>query len=254
LFDAKPAGALAGESTPFYLWDRAAHPRIAAANPQIKLIAVIRDPVDRAYSNWTHLRSDGLEPERDFRAACALEEKRARDGWAPFWRYQGLGRYGEQLQHLYEHIAPDQVYVVRYRKLVEQPAAILDEMCAFLGVGTGAIDTVPGSNVSAWAGPGAVNDGLRLAVRAGAAVGGYLPPQVWRTAERPLRAALRLGGAHRPPLDPEIRRQLVAHFADDIALLERLLGRSYQDWLGDSGRGTFAVRRSLAPSERDASQ
>ena len=42
--------------------------------------------------------------------------------------------------------------------------------------------------------------------------------------------------------------------ADDVARLERVLGRSFQDWLGDSGRGTFAVRRSLAPSERDASQ
>jgi hypothetical protein len=108
--------------------------------------------------------------------------------------------------------------------------------------------------MSAWAGPGPVNDGLRLAVRGGAAVGGYLPPQVWRTAERPLRAALHRGGAHRPPLDPEVRRELVAHFTEDVALLEQLLGGSFQDWLGDSGRGTFAVRRSLAPSERDASQ
>jgi hypothetical protein len=97
LFDAAPAGTLRGESTPFYLWDKAAHQRIYDAVPTAKLIAIIRDPVDRAYSNWTHLRSDGLEPEADFLAACRLEPKRIAAGYAPFWRYLELGRYGEQL-------------------------------------------------------------------------------------------------------------------------------------------------------------
>ena len=44
---------------------------MAAAIPRAKLIAIIRDPVDRAYSNWTHLRADGLEPEADFRREAA---------------------------------------------------------------------------------------------------------------------------------------------------------------------------------------
>ena len=64
-----PPGTVRGESTPFYLYDLAAHARLAADVPDIKLIAVVRDPVDRAYSNWAHLRSDGLEPEADFLAA-----------------------------------------------------------------------------------------------------------------------------------------------------------------------------------------
>jgi len=66
LFDGAPAGAVRGESTPFYLYDRAAHPRLAADVPGIKVIVVVRDPVDRAYSNWAHLRADGLEPVADF--------------------------------------------------------------------------------------------------------------------------------------------------------------------------------------------
>ena len=51
-----------GESTPFYLWSRGAHRRIAEDLPDVRLVAVVRDPVDRAYSNWMHLWSDGLEP------------------------------------------------------------------------------------------------------------------------------------------------------------------------------------------------
>ena len=58
-----------GESTPFYLWSRGAHRRIAEHLPDVKLIAVVRDPIDRAYSNWMHLWSDGLEPSRRLREA-----------------------------------------------------------------------------------------------------------------------------------------------------------------------------------------
>ncbi len=254
LFAAAPPGTLRGESTPFYLWDKTAHARIAAAIPQVKLLAVIRDPVERAYSNWTHLRSDGLEPEADFRRACELEPERAAQGWAPFWRYRELGRYGEQFQHLFDHVPPEQVHVLRYAQLIDEPVQTLDAVARFLGVEAGLVTEIPSSNTKSWAGPGPVNDGLRHVMRAGAAVGGYLPPRWWRQAQRPLLAALHRGNAHRPALPVETRRVLVEPFRDDVALLESLLGRSFQDWLGDSGRGTYAVRKSLAPSDRDASQ
>jgi hypothetical protein len=254
LFDAAPPGTLGGESTPFYLWDREAHRRIVATVPDARLIAVVRDPIDRAYSNWTHLRADGLEPEPDFGRACELEDERARAGWAPFWRYLGLGRYGEQLLHLFAHVPREQVHVVRYRELIDQPGATLDGICAFLGVDTGRLDSIPGSNLKSWAGDGGVNTLLRRTIRAGAHLGQYVHPRAWRLAERPLVAALQRGPDTRPRLDPAVRRELVARVADDVQLLGDLLGRSFQDWLGDSGRGSFAVRSSLAPSEREASQ
>src|SRR5215475_13244052 len=76
LFADAPADTLRFESTPFYLWHRASHERIARVLPHAKLIAIIRDPIDRAFSNWTHLRADGLEPEPDFLRACRLEPER----------------------------------------------------------------------------------------------------------------------------------------------------------------------------------
>ena len=87
LFDAAPATSVRGESTPFYLWHRAAQRRIAEHLPDARLVAVVRDPIDRAYSNWMHLWSDGLEPEADFEVAFAKEHERIAKGWAPFWRY-----------------------------------------------------------------------------------------------------------------------------------------------------------------------
>src|SRR6478736_4499075 len=89
----EPAGPdqLRIESTPFYLCQRNARRRIAEELPDAKLIVVLRDPVDRAYSNWMHLWSDGLEPEPDFVTAFEREDERVRAGWAPFWRYRELG-------------------------------------------------------------------------------------------------------------------------------------------------------------------
>ena len=89
-------GALRLESTPFYLYLPAARRRIAEELPDARLLVVIRDPIDRAYSNWMHLWVDGLEPIGDFVDAWRAEDERVAAGWAPFWHYRRLGRYGEQ--------------------------------------------------------------------------------------------------------------------------------------------------------------
>src|SRR6185437_9415080 len=62
LFSGAPANALKGESTPFYLFSEDAQDRIHALIPHAKLIVVLRDPVERAHSNWTHMWSAGLDP------------------------------------------------------------------------------------------------------------------------------------------------------------------------------------------------
>ena len=119
LFDPAPPGTLRGESTPLYLYDRAAVRRIRDTLPRARLIVVLRDPVERAHSNWTHLWSAGLEPVGDFVRACAEEERRIAAGWASFWHYTGLSRYGEQLEYLFTLFPREQVLVLRYRRLVD---------------------------------------------------------------------------------------------------------------------------------------
>ncbi len=250
LFAEAPAGKLRGESTPFYLWSADAHLRIHRDVPEAKLIAIIRDPIDRAYSNWTHLWCNGLEPEGDFRRAVDLEPVRAAKGWAPFWRYLELGRYGEQLAHLYDVFPRAQVHVLRYRQFVDNPDQSLDAICEFLGIATGRIHQVPSENVSTWVPGGPVNGLLRRGIRAGAWLGQFPPPAVWRAVERPALKTLHRGHRNRPSLDPAVRVELAARHADDLALLARLTDSDYSDWLAPHGRGTYSVRKSWAPSDR----
>ena len=147
LFAPAPAGALTGEATVFYLYDTDAHRRIHDRVPGVRLVAVLRDPVERAHSNWSHLRAAGLEPEEDFLTACRLEDERRAAGWAHFWHYVAQGRYGEQLEHLYGLFDREQVLLLRYRDLREAPVCTADRVCAFLGVETGRVTAVPRRHV-----------------------------------------------------------------------------------------------------------
>ncbi|KQS71212.1 sulfotransferase [Modestobacter sp. Leaf380] len=242
LFDGAPAGAVRGESTPFYLHDRAAQRRLVADVPGVRVVAVVRDPVDRAYSNWVHLRADGLEPEPDFGRAVELEQQRVAAGWAPFWHYRGLGRYGEQLRDLLTLLPREQVLVLRYRQVVSAPADTLDLVAGFLGVAPGLAHAVPAENVKPHVADSRRHRALSRVARTGAALGAGLPPQVWRQASRPLLAALHAGRTPRPPLPVDVRRAVLAPLLPDIALLEELLGESFEDWRGDTGRGDFRSR------------
>jgi hypothetical protein len=239
LFAGAPPGALRGETTTLYLYDRQAHDRIAHAVPHARLIAVLRDPVDRAHSNWMHLWSDGLEPLSDFRAACEAEDARVRAGWAPFWHYRRLGRYGEQLAHLLERFPREQLHVLRYRDLADTPTAALDGVCRFLGVAPWVVGGVGVENARPYVQPSTWATVLSRAIRAGASLGSLAPPEVWRAASRPLLRALQAGGARRPALEPQVRQELMAGYADDIVLLERISGQPFADWLRATSRGQF---------------
>jgi hypothetical protein len=250
LFDRAPPGGRRGESTPFYLSDFAAHRRIHAAVPDARLIAILRDPVDRAYSNWAHLWADGLETIGDFLAACDEETRRTEAGWAPIWRYLENGLYGRQLRHLTELFPRDQLHIIRYRSLVDEPQATLDAVCGFLGVDQGALTEVPAKNVGGYVPSTLTTQILRTAFRHGANVGSHFPPRVWRKASLPLQWLMQRTPQHRPELAPADRAQLIAYYDDDITIVEEETGWDLESWRTYRADGTYSVRRSWAPSRR----
>jgi hypothetical protein len=231
LFDEAPAGALRGESTPFYLYRHDAQLRIRELIPQARLIVVLRDPVERAHSNWAHLWSAGLDPIADFVSACEAETERIAAGWADFWHYRQLGLYGSQLRHLYQVFPRDQVLVFRYRTLLDDPAGSLDLVCRFLGVSPGVVTEVPRENVTAHPHHTrrheAVSGLLRVASAATARMPGHRGSGIVRLLER----ALQEGATPRRPLTWEQRQALLPYFEADIQLLSEVLGEDFSDWV-----------------------
>ena len=236
LFEPAPAArAPWGGHAVLPLRPRRARARIRNAVPDAKLVAILRNPVDRAYSNWNRQWSATFET-REFLDAVAAEEQRAVRGWGRAWRYLALGRYGEQLEALYRQFDREQVHIVRYRDLVEDPARTLAEVCRFLGVADDVVRRIPPVRVSIFATP------------PGPAAGrGGIGTRLWRrTAAPATRATVTPLFDQRPDLGVADRRELIAYFADDIRHLEELVGRSYWDWFSDEGPGTFSRRRRFA--------
>ena len=231
LFAAAPAGTLRGESTPFYLYDRMAQRRIRTLIPRARLIVVLRDPVERAHSNWAHLWSAGREPIGDFLRACAEEDRRVAAGWSAFWHYIRLGRYGEQLDDLFGLFPREQVFVLRYRSLLEAPARTLDEICAFLGAEQGIIAEVPRENVTAHPERSVSHSAMSRLLRGTEAAGRRLPGPAGMAVATRIERVLQRGTRPRQPLTWQERQALLPGLEDDIRLLEKVTEADFNDWL-----------------------
>ena len=250
LFDIAPPGTLRGESTPFYLYSHDAQRRIKALVPDARLIVVVRDPVERAHSNRTHLWSAGLDPIDDFVKACAAEDQRIAAGWADFWHYKRLGLYGQQLQRLYSVFPRGQVLVFRYRDLIDDPVGTLERICAFLGIEHGQIAEVPRENVTAHPEPTRRHQNLSKVVRACSAVTTQLPGHPGKIMIDRLERRLQQGAAPRRPLTWAERQALIPYFEADIRLLGDLTGEDFGHWMAPREQsGGLVGARPLGQSQ-----
>ena len=133
-----PAGRIAGEKSTDYLESAAAAERIARDLPHARLVFILREPVDRAYSNYLWTRINGLEQE-DFETALALEDERerslpARLKFARPYSYFSRGLYAELLQPYFDRFTADRVLVLKFEDIAERPETLLSRLHGFLGV------------------------------------------------------------------------------------------------------------------------
>jgi hypothetical protein len=124
-----------GEATPDYLYDVEAAGRIAAALPEVKILLLLRDPVDRAHSHYWHNVSVGKEP-LGVEDALAAETDRLAAGFAAraAYSYVDRGRYGPQLERLLAVIPSGQVLTQTFDELTSDPLAVFRRTCSFIGV------------------------------------------------------------------------------------------------------------------------
>ena len=156
----------------------------------MKLIAIVRNPVERAYSAFLHLLRDRREPLSDFDHALREEDERVQGNWEHIWHYRRMGLYASQLERYYRLFHRDQIRVYLYDALRQDPLSVIADMFGFLGVDA---TFVPDTSVRH-------NEPV-------------LPPE------------------ERPPLLPEVRRQLLVGYRADILRLQGLIRRDLCSWL-----------------------
>lgn len=134
LFEPGVAFPLRGEASTPYLPSPYAAKRIAELLPDARLIVLLRDPVQRAFSAYNYNLSRGQEPARTFADAIASELRGERDDWVYGWRYLYSGRYAEHLRRYLEVFPREQLEVYRFEALRADAGAVFAEACRFLGV------------------------------------------------------------------------------------------------------------------------
>ena len=123
-----------GEASPFYLCSEVAPRLIKNYLPDAKLIMILRNPVDRAFSTYMFLRQYGREPLTSFSAALAEEDRRKRDNWEFGWCYRELGLYSRQVQRYLDLFPREQVWIGIFDDFVEQPSSFVRDIFRFLDV------------------------------------------------------------------------------------------------------------------------
>lgn len=183
----------AGEASTSYLYGPRVPARVAASLPDVRLICILRNPVERAYSGYWHSVKSGLE-QLSFDEAIAHEpERKAEIAGTPLgeiapFAYVERGMYFEQLQRWLERFDRSRMLVLLFDDLTADPAAALNDVARFLDVDAGAFAT---------SGFGKEN----TSVPAGEI------------------------------LTPAMYRSLADRFRNDVHALERLLDRDLSTWL-----------------------
>ena len=135
-FSPKASHKLIGEATPIYMYWHDAPRRMWEYNPNMKLIVVLRNPIDRAYSHWNMERSRNAEC-LSFWDAIQNEQQRCREA-LPYqhrvYSYIDRGFYLEQLRRLWFYFSKDNVLILKNEYLKDQPREALKEVCNFLEV------------------------------------------------------------------------------------------------------------------------
>lgn len=218
-----------GEASTVYLYSPHAAERIGRCVADPRIVAILRHPVDRAFSNFMQHVMQGRERVPDFAEALGCARSRLGAGWSPFWDYAGMGLYGRQLRRYYDVLPRSAILVLDYEDVVGNTDRALRRVCSFLGVRHVSLHVPPGGlNASGIPRRRATNAVLQQ-VRRGAQ---YLPRGLrFRTEawlERLVRQNLR-----RQPLAADLRARLAESFWRDSEEAGRLAGIDVRKWLPD---------------------
>jgi Sulfotransferase family len=218
-----------GEASPLYLYSPKAPRRIRHHLPDVKLVAVLRDPAERAHSAFVHMVREAREPFTDFELALNEEEARVEDNWPWIWHYERVGFYNEQLRRYFDLFDREQVRVYLYEDLGADPVGVLKDIFRFLGVDDESVpDVSVRHNLGGVPKSTAVHSFLKRPNPLKNAIKPLIPSgprkrMVAKLRNRNLRAA--------PRLAPEVRRRLVGAYREDVLGLQDLIGRDLSGWL-----------------------
>ena len=246
LFNGSSGFIASGEASTSYLSDAGAPSRIKAFNPEMKMIAILRNPVDRAISAYTHLLRDHVPGVR------SLEEELANESTARpvLFRLRSNGLYYKHLSAYWAVFPREQLRVFLFEDLLQDFQGVMRLIFDFLGV-----DPQSGSVAPIWgnASGKAKNQMVANALSVFTPtfqrkVGRWLPRPVRRAGRSALRS-LRVWNRAEYEIEPSTRDHLLSLFIDDISKLQSEIGRDLSKWLLPVSKPTVSRSKTIGLDE-----
>lgn len=214
-----------GEVCADYFADPNAPARIREVSPAARIIIVLRDPVERAYSHYANVRYTNpkgatAEPAESFREVLRRYENRSDSKWFLSQLYIEHSLYYAGVRRYLDTFGSDQVQILLFDHLTKNPKDVMTRIARHIGVDPGFFDKL---DVSEDGHPFRMPrfPGIRWAQTHGIA---KRMPVSLKTAVQPF-----LFNYRKPPLDEESRRLLQKLYEPDITRLEELLGRKFPE-------------------------
>ena len=220
-----------GEASHSYLYEPRAAAEIRRYVPEAKLIAILRNPIDRAYSHFLHMVRSGTEPLDDF-AQALREEEVGIHNERTSQDYIGRGLYYDQLKRYFGIFPQEQVRVYLYEDLSGAPISTVQDAFRFLKVDDSFVPDVSlRRNVSGDPKYKTLDGLLRRQSRIKHAAKIYLPARMrWRLSKTFDDLKTR-NLAEPPPVQSKVRRQLIGVYREDILKVQELIHRDLSGWL-----------------------
>ncbi|MGF1493514.1 MAG: sulfotransferase [Microcoleaceae cyanobacterium] len=226
------AGEIAiGEASTTYLSSPKAAERIQFYLPQVKLIVILRHPIEAAYASFLHLIRDGDETVTDFAEALDHEKVRIQSNWDGLWHYKTRGFYYQQLKRYFDRFDPQQIRIYRYEALQNNSRELVQDLFSFIGVDpTFCPDLEQKYNVSGIPRSAWINQLTSQSNPMKSMANAIIPQRV-----RPILInwikAWNFNNYQKPEISAEVRHQLMKDYQQDILKLQDLVNQDFSDWL-----------------------
>ena len=227
LFDEAGDAKAVGEKSTWYLFSQQTPEHVARTLPGVKAIAMLRDPVGRAYSSYRFNLQLGMDSVQSFDDALALEEERAAQGCGFDLRYFEAGLYAQQLQRWFDAIGRERVLVLIFEDLIHDPSSHLREASAFLGIDESRkVEPSHRNKTTAVRSPKV----LRMVNKARTELS-WLPGPLKKIASKTV-SRLNSSDKAPPPLAPATAKALAERYTPDVDALSAVLDRDLRSvWL-----------------------
>ncbi|MBI2837994.1 MAG: sulfotransferase [Acidobacteria bacterium] len=232
LFRGASGHAAIGEASTSYLYDPVAPGRIQHHLPDVRLIAILRNPVARAYSAFLYLIRLGHESCSDFAAALRAEEERIRARWRNGFHYRRGGLYCQQLRRYFDRFPAERIKVCIHEDFIANPVRFCHDIFRFLNVDCTFVPDTSTQYNAARRYVAARNKAVRVALEEIAPLH-RLAKRVVPRSWHPVFHTVLYREFVPPPLSQDLRDELRSFFRPEILDLQQLLHRDLSCWLDD---------------------